>query len=468
MLRARGDFPFQPCQDSFALPKGAFEPSTQSNAIQLLLSQLTREFDVCQNALGLTDKEMTRLDECRWPLFAHELRARLRDNTFTLTECVSYYNLVHLATAVHNEATEDDLKQIIWDDRLEQIHGSKGFNMEMCLLEQREHDQVHLEMKVAVQLAAEKEFATLEQEAKNMAQSMAEATKTEHFLCLLSDYKTAADNRVRNEAESYYTECLVQLKAQWDLHVLGDERAMIWEAALKLDLFPSSVVSPSTPKCQRTAPLSKTAALTSATAPPKQGDKWRASMELTCMVSLLTPPLPAHESISPLPTESLPKPIDPQTRGVASSMHNPDNQMMDDLPPFKTAFTQNADDGAAPLSQTPTLTPDDMPAEPLALIGHHLQTMTNIFDAHFTRMEAELQRLAHKVDAPPPPACPIAPPPMHATRSTSTTAATRCPPAEPDTMIIATRPTPVPSDTSLPTRCTTRQPDAPVVKDTPS
>ena len=131
MLHARGDFPFRPCLDSFALPVGVPEPATQSDAIRLLLHQLTNEFDVCRNASGLTDEEMSRLDQCRWPLFARELRARLRDDTFALTEKVSYYNMVRLAEAVHNEATEDELKTIIRDDRIEQIKGSAPFNMEL-------------------------------------------------------------------------------------------------------------------------------------------------------------------------------------------------------------------------------------------------------------------------------------------------------------------------------------------------
>lgn len=131
MLWACGDFPFQPCLDSLCLPPGAFEPATQSDAIRLLLSQLTQEFDECRNASGLTDKEMSRLDECHWPLFVRELRAKMVDNTTQLCKRVSYYGLVDLATAVHNECTDDELKQIIQDDQLTALRGSEGFNMEL-------------------------------------------------------------------------------------------------------------------------------------------------------------------------------------------------------------------------------------------------------------------------------------------------------------------------------------------------
>ena len=467
MLRARGDFPYQPCLDSYALPTGVPEPATQSDAIRLLLSQLTGEFDVCRNASGLTDLEMSRLEDCRWPLFVRELRARLKDDTFTITKHVSWVGLAELVRAIQAEATEDELKCILRDERRATIRGSDGFNQELRMLEIQERERLTTEMRTSVHLAAQREFATLEQAAKDMAQSMADATKADYFQSLLNNYKAEAETRARTEAEAYYSERLTALKAQWDLRVLGDERAIIREAAIKLDLFPAPIplASPSTPKRQRTLPASKTASLALSKAPPpQQGDKRRASTDLTRDSPLPAPKSPDVPAPSPPAAAPVtPAPVlDPQTRGVASSMHNPANQMEDDMPPFESTFTQNADDGAAPPSETPTPTPDDIPTEPIALLGYQLRSIANMFDARFTKVEVELQRLTRKVDTPTPPARPAPSLPTHVTRPPSTTAATRRPPAVPDTST-ATRPALESSDATLPTGHTNRQPDAPVV-----
>ena len=459
-LRARGDFPFRPCLDTFSLPNGAPEPATQSDAVRLLLHQLTNEFDVCRGASGLTEEEMSRLDQCRWPLFARELRARLRDDTFALTEKVSYYNLVHLANAVHAEATDEELKQIIRDDRLEQIKGSAPFNMELRLIEQRERERAELELKAAAQLNAQSHLATLEQAAKDQAASMAEAIKAEQLALYLTDFRAAAETKARAAADEYYTERLAALKAQWDLRVLGDERAMIREAAIKLDLFPALPTSapPPTPKRPRTQPLSKTAtfAVSPLATTPKQGDKRRASTELTREVPPQAPVLfPAAPSPSPAPR---PPPVDPQTRGVASSMHNPANQMTDDMPPFESCFPQATEDGAAPDSQTSSPESTPAPADTLTLILNKIQAL----DQKITAVNVEVGRLTRKVDSPPPPAKPTIPPPMHSSRPTSGPAATRRPPAAPDATNVATRPAPAPSDATQPPGLATRQPDAPV------
>ena len=469
MLRARGDFPFRPCLDSVALPKGVPEPATQSDAVRLLLNQLTNEFDVCRGASGLTEEEMTRLDQCRWPLFARELRTRMRDDTIELSERVSYFGLVDLAKAVHAEATEEELKDIIRADRRAAISGSAGFNVELRLLEINERARIEMELKASIHAAATRDLAALEQAAKEQAQSMAEAIKAEHLTALLSDYKMAAENKARNEAEAYYTDRLAKLKAQWDLRVLGDERAVIRESALRLGLFPASA-PPTTPKRPRLMPLSRTASLSSPITPVKPGDKRRASTELPRDDM---PPAPAPAPLSPEttpvpPDHGLPTaPIDPQTRGVASSMHNPANQMVDDpLPPFESTFPQASEDGVAP-SPTPTPARPETPSDPIALIGHQLQTLANIFDARFTGVEVELARLARKVDSPPPPARPTVPPPMHTSRPTSDTAATRRPPAAPDAPTTATRPAPVRPDGPPPTGPANRQPDAPVEEISP-
>ena len=469
MLRARGDFPFRPCLDSIALPAGVPEPATQSDAIRLLLTQLTNEFDICRGASGLTDEEMTRLDQCRWPLFARELRARLRDDTFALTEKVSYYNLAQLADAVHREATEDELKRIIRDDRLEQIRGSAPFNMELRMLEQRERERAELELKANIQLAAHREFSSLEQAAKEQAAAMAEASKAEHLLFLLSDYKAAAETKARAEADEYYSTRLATLKAQWDLRVLGDERALIREAAIKLGLFPAAPsASPATPKRQRTAPLSQTAAIACAT--PNQtsalSDKRRASTELAREAPAPSPHPPTPSTPTPILTAPTQAPLDPQTRGVASSMHNPANRMTDDLPPFTMAFTQNADDGAAPLSQTPSPEHTPPPPDALTLILERIQTLEDRFDQKLTAVNVEVARLTRKVDTPPPPARPAPSIPTHVARPTSTAAATRRPNVVPDAPV-ATRPTPESSDAFQPTGHSTRQPDAPAVDVSP-
>ena len=317
-----------------------------------------------------------------------------------MTERVSYYGLAELARAVHDEATVDELKQIIRDDRLAAICGADGFNQELRMLEIQERERIRTELRASVHLAAQREFSTLEQAAREMALSMAEATKAEHFVSLLADYKVEADVRARNDAEAYYSDRLAKLKVQWDLRVLGDERAFIREAALKLDLFPAPLpsASPSTPKHQRTIPLSKTASLAISKTPETshQGDKRRASMELARTTPLpvpvspraITPPTPAAVPATPAP---VPAPVlDPQTRGVASSMHNPANQMEDDLPPFETAFTQNANDGAAPPSQTPTPEHTPPPTDPFSLILHRIQALEDRFDQKLTAVSVEV------------------------------------------------------------------------------
>ena len=270
----------------------------------------------------------------------------------------------------------------------------------------KEKERAELAMRAAVQLAAEREFATLEQAAKDQAASMAEASKAEHLLWLFTDYKASAEAKAHADADAYYVDRLQTLKAQWDLRVLGDERAMIREAAIKLDLFPSatSTASPSTPKRQRTLPLSKTAALATSkpTPPAQQGDKRRASTELAredALPTLVPPTLPTPPSPAPAPPQAS---MDPQTRGVASSMHNPANQMTDDLPPFETTFPQNADDGAAPPSQTPSPEHTPPPPDALTLILERIQTLEDRFDQKFTAVHVEVARLTRKVDTPPP------------------------------------------------------------------
>ena len=469
MLRARGDFPYHPCLDSYSLPAGIPEPATQSDAIRLLLSQLTNEFDVCRNASGLTELEMSRLEECRWPLFVRELRARLKDDTFTITKNVSWFGLAELVREIQAETTDEELKQILRDERRTAIRGSDGFNQELRMLEIQERERLTTEMRTSVHLAAQREFATLDQAAKDMAQSMADATKADYFQSLLNNYKAEAESKARTEADAYYSERLTALKAQWDLRVLGDERAIIREAAIKLDLFPAPVpsTSPSTPKRQRTTPASKTASLALSKAPAsQQGDKRRASTELTRETpapqspNVRAPSPPVAAPVTPVPV------LDPQTRGVASSIHNPANQMEDDMPPFESAFTQNMDDGAAPPSVTPTPTPEEIPTEPIALLGYQLRSIANMFDARFTKVEVELQRLTRKVDTPTPPARPAPSLPTHVARPPSTTAATRRPPAVPDAST-ATRPAFESSDATLPAGHSIRQPDAPVVDTLP-
>ena len=139
--------------------------------------------------------------------------------------------------------------------------------------------------------------------------------------------------------------------------------------------------------------------------------------------------------------------------------------MTDDLPQFTSVFPQATEDGAAP-SPTPTPAPEEVPTEPLALIGHQLQTLANLFDVRFTCVESELQHLGRKVDSPTPPAQTIAPPPMHESRAIPSTPATRCPHAAPDALNNAPRPALVRPDGPSPTGPTTRQPDAHVDENT--
>lgn len=205
------------------------------------------------------------------------------DNTMRLCERVSYYDL---AEAIHNEQSKDALKDIICADRIATIAGSAGFNMELCALERQEHEHLEFEHKRCAFERAMALLPPIEEEAKPIATDLAESTKLDHFQSLLADYKYAVEVKAKTEADAYYSTRLEQLKASWDLRVLGDKRAMIREAAIKLDLFPATMSSPATPKRQRTALLSKTATLAQASpAPSKLGDKRHTSAELTPTVA---------------------------------------------------------------------------------------------------------------------------------------------------------------------------------------
>lgn len=144
-------------------------------------------------------------------------------------------------------------------------------------------------------------------------------------------------------------------------------------------------------------------------------------------------------------------------------MHNPANQMTDDLPPFEPAFPQASDDGVTPASQTPSPEHTPEPTDTLSLILAKIQAL----DQKITTVNVEVGRLTRKVDSPPPPARLTVPPPMYSSRYTSDTAATRRPPVAPDATDVATRPAPASSDVPQPTGHATRQPDAPVSEVSP-
>lgn len=135
--------------------------------------------------------------------------------------------------------------------------------------------------------------------------------------------------------------------------------------------------------------------------------------------------------------------------------------------PFEMAFTQNANDGVA-VSPTPSPEPSSSPpTDQMMTIVRHLQSLSDTFNTRFTKVEAELRHLAHKVDTPAPTAphtISLLTPMFKPHPSPPALAATRPPPAAPDALPNATRPTQMIPDASAPaptTRLVNREPDAP-------
>jgi hypothetical protein len=310
---------------------------------------------------------------------------------------ITHLGLEDLVNAVSNERSHDELLEIVREDILSSVRGH--YPMELRELEEKtrhdvdaEHrEQVELDAQVTFNVALARRVAELmpglEEQAQAKARASAKSFMSKYNDAAMDMAKHEAEERAKAHGKEHYATRAVALKLHWDQVIANEEVDMVRTAAIALGISPEvdPACVPRPAKKQRGEPRSVTAAKATeelrdrAAGPSGEKRKLDAPAVPALRVLMVPPtapltrpdqaveddpepsscPLAAEEDVS-MRVLSLPPPeldasylsdahMDPSTRGVASSMHCPDNVMADDVVATSgLGLSDAADDGAAP------------------------------------------------------------------------------------------------------------------------
>jgi hypothetical protein len=396
-IHTAGDYPFEPCLDRVQYAPDIDPPTTQSNALRLLACQLLNELGRDSCTADFSTAEAAQLHDARFAAYKSYVEAHTDYRCIVMGNQITHLGLEELVNAVSNKRTHDELLQIVRDDIQSSIRGQ--YPMELRELEmatrrevEAEHrEQVERDAQITFDVALARRVAELMPELEERAQAKARALAKP----LVSKYALGAMDLERHEAEEHakahrkehYATRTAAMKLHWDQAVANEEVDMVRTTAIALGIFPEVDPArvPRPAKKQRGELRSVTATKATkvqrdhAAGPSGEKRKLDAPAVPALRVLIVPPTAPltcpdqavkddpepsscpqvAEEDVS-MRALSLPPPelnasylsdahMDPMTRGVASSMHCPDNVMADDVVATSGLGLADAtDDGAAP------------------------------------------------------------------------------------------------------------------------
>jgi hypothetical protein len=412
---------------------------------------------------------------------------------------ISHLGLEELVNAVSCERSHDELVEIVRADILADVRGQ--YPLELRALEEKVRRDMETELRERVELDAQATFdvalacrvaelmPALEEQAQAKARALAKPLVSKYAVGAMDLEKHEAEERAKVHGKEHYATRAAALKLHWDQAIANEEVDYVRAAAIALGISPEVDPArvPRPAKKQRGEPHSVTA--TKATEVLREcavglsGDKRKLDAPAVPALSVLVVPSSApstcpdqaveddpEPSSCPLAAEedvsmrvlSLPPPeldashlsdahMDPQTRGVASSMHCPDNAMEDDVVAVSgLGLSDAADDGAAPSPTTsapPSLhIPDSTQDQAAAAVWKILSAQV---DRRCVAMEAKVAAALSRLPAPtksvPPPAVPPAPATWpQAVRFTAPPAIRPAPPAARPSTVTPAPPAPAP------------------------
>jgi hypothetical protein len=484
-IHAAGDFPFDPCLDRVRYAPGIDPPTTQASALRLLACQLLNELGRDSCTADFSTTEAAQLHDARFAAYKSYVVARTEHCCVVMGNQITHLGLEELVNAVSAERTHEELLEIVRADLRSCVRGQ--YPLEMQALEDETRRELDAELRERVESDAQATFdvalarrvAELMLELESRAQAKARAIAKP----FVSKYTDAAMDLAKHEAEDcarahgkeHYATRAAAMKLYWDQVIANEEVDVVRTAAIALGISPEVDPArvPRPAKKQRGEPCLVTA--TKATEEQRDraaglsGEKRKldapAVPALHVLVVPPTAPLtrpdqavkddpepsscpPAAEEDVPMRVLSLPPPkldasyltdahMDPMTRGVASSIHCPDNVMADDIvATSRLGLSDAADDGAAPSpsdTAPPSLHIPDSTQDQAAVAMW--QILSKQVDRRCVAMEAKvtaaLSRLPDPTKgAPPPPTVPTTPAPWpQAVRFAAPPAVRPAPPA---------------------------------------
>jgi hypothetical protein len=462
-IHAAGDYPFDPCFDRVQYAPGIDPPSTQANALRLLACQLLNELGRDSCTADFSASEATRLHDARFATYKSYVEAWTDHRCTVMGNQMTHLGLAELVNAVSNEHTREELLEITQQDLRGQVCGERPLEMAQLELDTRKEmeaevrERVERDAQITFEVALARRvtelMTDLEDQAKAKARASAKSLLSKYNDDAMDFEKHEAEERARVHGKEHYATRAAAMKLHWDQVIANEEVDVVRAAAISLGISPEVDPArvPRPAKKQRGEPRSVTA--TKATevhrdrAAGPSGEKRKldapAVPALPTLVVSPSAPLtrpdqavkddtepsscpPAAEEDVPMRVLSLPPPeldashlsdahMDPQTRGVASSIHCPDNTMEDDVVAISgLGLSEAADDGAAPSPTTsppPGLhIPDSTQDQAAAAVWKILSTQV---DRRCAAMEAKVAAALSRLPAPnktvPPPDVPPAP-----------------------------------------------------------
>jgi hypothetical protein len=462
-IHAAGDFPFDPCFDRVQYAPGIDPPATQADALRLLACQLLNELGRESCTADFSTTEAAQLHDARFATYKAYVETRTEHRCVVMGNQITHIGLAELVNAVSNEHTHAKLLEIVRRDLQSCVRGENP--VEMQALEDETRREMEAEIRERVERDAQAVFdvalarrvAELMPELEACAQAKARAL-AKPFVGKYADAamdlaKHEADERAKAHGKEHYATCAVAAKMHWDQVIANEEADLVRATAIALGLSPEvdPACMPRPAKKQRGEPRSVTAAKATEDrrerATGSSGEKRKLNAPAVPAPHVLvvppTAPLacpdqaakdePEPSSCPPTAEEdvsmrvlSLPPPeldashlsdahMDPRTRGVASSMHCPDNAMVDDVAAVSgLGLSDAADDGAAPSPSTsapPSLHIPDSTQDQAAVAVWKI--LSSQVDRRCAAMEAKVAAALLRLPAPsttvPPPLVPPKP-----------------------------------------------------------
>jgi hypothetical protein len=463
-IHAAGDFPFDICLDKVQYAPGIDPPTTQANALRLLACQLLNELGRDSCTADFSIAEAAQLHDARFASYKAYVLARTDYECTVMGNQMTHLGLTELVNAASNEYTRDELLEIVREDLRGQVRGH--YPVEMATLEIETRQEMDAELRERVERDAQATFDValarrvaelmpdLEVAAQAKARALAKPLVSKYAAGAMDFAKHEAEERAKAHGKEHYATRAAAMKLHWDQAIANEEVDMVRAAAISLGIFPEvdPACVPRPAKKQRGEPRSVTA--TKATeehrdrAAGPSGEKRKLDAPAvpalpTLVVSPSAPltrpdqavkedpepsscPQTAEEDVS-MRVLSLPPPeldashlsdahMDPQTRGVASSMHCPNNAMEDDVVALGgLGLSEAADDGVAPSPSTsapPSLRiPDSTQDQAAAAVWKILSAQV---DRRCAAMEAKVAAALTRLPSPPTKAPPPVGPPTAA------------------------------------------------------
>jgi hypothetical protein len=462
-IHAAGDFPFDVCLDRVQYAPGIDPPTTQANALRLLACQLLNELGRDSCTADFSVAEAAQLHEARFASYKAYVMARTDYQCTVMGNQMTHLGLMELVDAVSNEHTHDELLEIVREDLRGLVRGH--YPTEMATLEIETRREMDAELRERVERDAQATFDValarriaelmpdLEAAAQAKARALAKPLISKYAAGAMDMETNEAEKRAKAHGKDHYVARAAAMKLHWDQVVANEEVDTVRAAAIALGISPEVDPArvPRPAKKQRGEPRSVTAAKATEVqrerAASPCGDKRKLDAPaVPALASLVVPPhapstcpdqavedelepsscpTGAEEDVS-MRALSLPPPeldashlsdahMDPQTRGVASSIHCPDNAMVDDAVAVSgLGLSTAADDGAAPspsTSPTPSLhIPDSTQDQAAAAVWKILSAQV---DRRCAAMEAKVATALARLPAPSthvtPPAAPATP-----------------------------------------------------------